>query len=59
MPRQRSLTSTFYRAARLNNRVLAARRGSSVCARRVARYKTNRKTLGATRQFLTVFGLGR
>ncbi|MGA2804709.1 MAG: hypothetical protein ABSF89_10000 [Acidimicrobiales bacterium] len=59
MARKRSLTSTLYRAERLNNNARAASRGPRAYARRVARRKTYTKTMGATGRLLRMFGLGR
>ena len=57
MPRRRSLTSQFYRAARFSNNARAGRKGPVAIAVRLARRKTYSKRMGATGRLLKLFGL--
>lgn len=57
MPRERSLTSTLYRAARPSDNARAARKNPIAYAERLARGKTYSKSAGTTARFLRMFGL--
>ena len=57
MPRRRSLTSQFYRAARFSNNARGARKGPVAIAERLARRKTYAKSMGMTGRLLRLFGL--